>query len=277
MVRVAIYFLWLILTGLSFQLLAQQDIDPQEEVHAGFNQPEQAKDWGFAITPYALLAAQSTDVGGEKIRQSFSDLSSMTNAGFQVIAGLRYKRWTAIWDGTFATLGVEEMQGPLDVDLEIVQRIQDFKLSYLVYDDFEISEGNILDGWSLEISAGGKYWKNDVDVSYSLVINDNPILEDSFKELQEWWDLMIGVKTRFVISPKFLLSVAYNAGGFGIGDSSKFAHDFTYINSFKVHRHILVNAGFRGFRYRRVDGEGEDELETVVSVLGPMLGVSVAF
>ena len=258
-------------------LLAQDKPVQAEEVHANFDRPEMAKKWGFTITPYALLAAQSTDVGGEKIRQSFSDLSSMTNAGFQVITSLRYQRWTLSWDGTFATLGVEEMQGPLAIDTEIIQRIHDFKLSYLVYHNFEVSEGNVLDGWSLELSAGGKYWKNDVDVFYSLVINDNPVLEDSFVELQEWWDLMIGVKTRFVISPKFLLGVNYNAGGFGIGDASKFSHDFTYINSFKVHRHLLVNAGFRGFRYKRVDGEGEEELETVVSVLGPMLGVSVAF
>ena len=85
---------------------------------------------------------------------------------------------------------------------------------------------------------------------------------------------MIGVKTRFVISPKFLLGVYYNAGGFGLGDSSKFAHDFTYINSFKVHRHLLVNAGFRGFRYRRVDGEGEEEGGTKKVKLGNKAQVS---
>jgi hypothetical protein len=265
----------LVLVCLSLNLFAQEE--QEEAVHAGFDEPEKAKNWAFSVTPYALLAAQSTDVGGEKIRQSFSDLSSMTNAGFQVITGIRYKRWNLSWDGTFATLGVEEMQGPLNVDVEIIQRIHDFKLSYLVYDNFEISEQNVLDGWSLEISAGGKYWKNDVNINYSLIVNDNPILNESFRELQEWWDLMIGAKTRFVISPKFLLVVAYNVGGFGLGDSSEFSHDLTYVNSFKVHKHLLINAGFRGFRYRQVDGEGDEELETVVNVLGPMLGVSVAF
>lgn len=266
----------LLLAVLSISGLAQEQ-QYQDEVHTDFDDPEKAKDWGFVITPYALLAAQSTDVGGDKIRQSFSDLSSITNAGFQIITGLRYKRWSVAFDGTFATLGVEEMQGPLKVDVEIIQRIFDLKLSYLVYDNFEISDKNVLDGWSLEITAGGKYWKNDVDVAYSLIVNDNPILEEGFVELQEWWDLMVGVKTRFIISPKFLLSVAANVGGFGLGDSSKFSHDFTYVNSFKVHKHILINAGFRNFRYKRIDGEGEDELETVVKVLGPLLGVSIAF
>jgi hypothetical protein len=63
---------------------------------------------------------------------------------------------TLSWDGTFATLGAEEVQGPLNVEVEIVQRIHDFKLSYLVYDIFEFSEGNVLDGWSLEC---GKCYK----------------------------------------------------------------------------------------------------------------------
>ena len=268
-----------LITAFSLTLFGQveQEQQVQDEVHPEFTRKEKAKDWGFAITPYALLAAQSTDVGGEKIRQSFSDLSSMTNAGFQIITGVRYKKWTVAFDGTFATLGINEVQGPLNVDVEIKQNIFDLKLSYLVYDNFEISHENVLDGWSLEVSVGGKYWKNDVNIAYSLIINDDPLLDESFTELQEWWDLMIGFNTRFVISPKFLLSVSANIGGFGLGDSSKFSHDFTYINSFKVHKHILVNAGFRSFRYKRVDGTGENELETTVNVLGPLLGVSIAF
>ena len=78
---------------------------------------------------------------------------------------------------------------------------------------------------------------------------------------------------KFVVSPKFLVSVAYNAGGFGIGNSSKYASDFTYINSFNVHKNILVNAGFRSFGYKRVD----EDLTTRVNVPGPLLGVSLVF
>ena len=57
----------------------------QEKVQADFQKSSEAKDWGFSVTPYALLAAMSTDVGGESIRQSFNDIASITNAGFQVV------------------------------------------------------------------------------------------------------------------------------------------------------------------------------------------------
>jgi hypothetical protein len=47
----------------------------------------------FILSPYAWLAGQATDVGGEKIRQSFNDVASLTNFGFQLNASIWYKKW----------------------------------------------------------------------------------------------------------------------------------------------------------------------------------------
>jgi len=94
-------------------------------------------------------------------------------------------------------------------------------------------------------------------------------------EPQDWWGLVVGVMTTISLSPKVLLSSWINFGGFGIGNSSKMAYDFTYLNAFRVSRLITINAGFRNFRYRRADGEGDSELRTRVNVLGPFLGVSL--
>ncbi len=273
--RSIIFFLVLAVT---FKTWAQEDDQPD------FQEADKAKDWGFSVTPYALLAAQSTDVGGERLRQSFNDLSSITNAGFQVITSLRYKRWTLTYDGTFATLGVNEGENALKVDVEIKQNISDFKLGYTVYDNFNYKENNVLHGWSLGVGVSAKYWKNDVNVNARLEIDPSipeidPIVIPlaDIVELQEWWDLMLNVYMKFVMSPKFLLGVAYDVGGFGINNSSKFSHNITYINTFKVHKHVLINAGFRAFRYKRIDGEGEEVLETTVNVLGPLLGVTAIF
>ena len=41
-----------------------------------FVKVNERKEWGFSISPYAWLAGQATDVGGEKIRQSFNDLGA---------------------------------------------------------------------------------------------------------------------------------------------------------------------------------------------------------
>ena len=72
-----------------------------------FNQEQDRKDWSFSITPYALLASQSTNVGGTRFTQSFGELSSLTDAGFQLIAAVRYRRFGLAMDGTWASLGSE--------------------------------------------------------------------------------------------------------------------------------------------------------------------------
>lgn len=244
---------------------------------------DEMDDWGFVITPYALLASQSTDVGGEEIRQSFGDLSSLTNAGFQIIMAARYKRFVLSFDGTFATLGSRVTNsGNLvssDIDFTIKQNIFDFKLTYVVYDNFEIKDSNVIKGWSIAVGGGGKYWSNNVNIDSKFTIHrplqEDEIIEGSETIPQEWWDLMLGVKTKFVLSDKVMLGVNFNVGGFGIGDSSKFAYDFTYVNNFRVLNWMSVNAGFRSFSYKRVDEEGTAaEFNTKVNVLGPFLGVS---
>jgi len=96
-------------------------------------------------------------------------------------------------------------------------------------------------------------------------------------EPQAWWDLMVGLKARFILSRSVLLGISINGGGFGLGDSSKFSYDFSYVNTFKVSKLISVTAGYRTFRYKREDGEGDDKLETKVSAFGPLIGVSFVF
>ena len=259
-------FILLCLTGLTFLRGQVTSMNFEEE--------NSSKEWSFSLTPYALLASQSTNVGGTRITQSFGELSSLTDAGFQLVAKVRYKRFGLSLDGTWATMGTEAEQGPLFLEVGINQKILDFQGSYVLYQTFEMEENRVIDGWSLEALAGAKYWSNDLTVDYEVIILDTPVAEGSINDKQDWWDLMLGVRTTVSLAPKVLLSSWISVGGFGIGESSKFAYDFTYLNAFRVSRLITINAGFRNFRYNRTDGEGDSELETRVNVLGPFLGVS---
>ena len=233
----------------------------------------------FIISPYALLANQSTDVGGEQLRQNFGDLSSVTNFGFQLAASVMYKHWSLSFDGTYADLGGSTQQSVLEVDLDIKQYIADLRLGYVVLNrvDYE-AEASVVRGWALDVNAGAKYWNNDVKLGYRIPIGDGPlVLEDQFETTQSWWDPMIGVKARIFISRSVLLGLYGSVGGFGIGSASDISTDFLYTNTFKISRVFSVTAGFRSFHYDRTDGEGEDEVKTKVTVLGPLLGVSFVF
>ena len=237
-----------------------------------FNEEDDRKNWSFSITPYVLLASQSTNIGGTRLTQSFGELTSLTDTGFQLIASVRYKRFGLSFDGTWAELGKEAQQGPVSLDLQVKQKILDFTGSYVIYETFKLEKNRVIDGWNIEALAGGKYWSNELQLDYVVSIGDIILDQGRIDEPQDWWDLMVGVKTTISLSPKVLLSSWINFGGFGIGNSSKMAYDFTYLNAFRVSRLITINAGFRNFRYRRVDGEGDSELETRVNVLGPFLG-----
>ena len=228
------------------------------------------KDWSFSITPYALLASQATDVGGEKIRQSFNDLASITNAGFQFMSTVRYKRFSVSIDGTFAELSTSEQQGPVGLKVTINQNIIDLAAGYVIYSTFDSKEEDIAKGWAIEGLIGAKNWVNNIKLDLNIDLGDLGNITETIDEPLGWWDLMIGIKTAIALSDKVMLGAKLSVGGFGIGDSSSFAHDFYYLNAFKVLKFMTVNAGFRSFRYKR-SSEG---LDTTVRVLGPFLGVS---
>lgn len=245
-----------------------------QDTKSDFQEVSERKDWSFAISPYAWLAGNATDVGGEKLRQSFNDLSSLTNFGFQMVTSARYKRFTASLDWTYAHLGAEIDKQAFVVDAHVYQWIVDPKLGYIVYDKINFDEENVVAGWSLEANIGAKYWVNDINVDYVLKILENYPIEGSVGEKQDWWDLMLGLKTHIILSKSVLLSIGGDVGGFGIGNSSKFAWDINYANTFKVSDLIMVTAGYRSFHYNRIDGTGTDELKTKVHAYGPFIGVS---
>ncbi len=233
--------------------------------------------WRIGVTPYAWLASQATDVGGEKIRQSFNDVYSITNSGFQLVLNARYKRFLFSADGTFAHLQSGIKEAPLDVDIDILQYILHLKTGYLVYSNYEYENNDVIRGWSIEATIGAKYWSNDVEVNYSIQLGPFDPIEGKLNELQSYWDPMVGVGLKFFLSRKVLLSTVFDYGGFNIGDASKYSYDFTYANSFLVANWAVVHAGYRSFKYNRTDGEGDDEVETTVSAFGPVLGVSFIF
>ena len=238
-----------------------------------------ADGWRFNISPYALLASQSTDVGGEKLRQNFGDLSSMTNLGFQLYASVTYERWSLSFDGTYADLGGNTTQSVVEVDLDIKQYMADLRLGYVVINrvDYE-AESSVTRGWAMDLTAGAKYWENDLTLGYRIPLGDGPlVIEDEFATKQSWWDPMIGAKARIFLNRSVMLGLNASVGGFGIGDASDISTDFMFINTFKVSPVISVTAGFRSFRYDRTDGEGEDAVTTKVAVLGPLIGVSFVF
>jgi len=255
-------------------IFSQEDKEETGTANTEFIAEEERKDWSFKIAPYAWLAGTATDVGGEKIRQSFNDLASLTNFGFQIIAQARYKKWSLSSNLTYAELGSNEEIGPINVDLNITQVILDTKLGYILIDKIDFGD-DIIRGWAMEATIGAIYWSNDVNVEADLDTNiDLPNFPINISEKITYVDLVVGTNFRIILSKSVLLGLSANIGGFGIGNSSELYWDLSFVNTFKVSKLMTVTAGYRTFTDKTVSGEGDDQIKTNIKTFGPLLGVA---
>lgn len=262
----------LFLTAIVFLISTSVFSQENGTANTEFIDLKERKDWTFKIAPYAWLAGTSTDVGGESIRQSFNDLSSLTNFGMQLIAQVKYKKWSLSSNLTYAKLGDKINEGPLTIDFNIDQIILDTKIGYTLIDQIDFGD-DIIDGWALDVTLGAIYWVNDLNVAVDVPI-DLPNYPINVSDKQKWADMVIGTNIRIILSKSVLLGLSSNIGGFGIGDASDLYWDLSYINTFKVSKLLTVSAGYKTFNYKRTDGSGADEVKTRVKTFGPLIGVT---
>ena len=260
-------------------LLYSQEKEEKEEdlgtANTEFIDQSKRKDWSFKISPYAWLAGTATDVGTEQIRQSFNDLVSLTNVGFQMVVQARYKKWSLSSNLTYAQLGDQIQEGPLLIDFGVDQIILDTKLGYTVIDQIDFGN-NVIRGWAMEATIGAIYWSNDVNVDVEFDSDlDIPGFPININEKIDYVDLVFGTNFRIILSKSVLLGLSANVGGFGIGNSSDIYWDLLFVNTFKVSKLLTVTAGYKTFTAKTTSGEGEEELKTNIKTFGPLLGISI--
>lgn len=261
-------------------IIHSQEKEEEKEEDLGtanteFIDQSKRRDWSFKISPYAWLAGTATDVGGEKIRQSFNDLVSLTNVGFQMVVQARYKKWSLSSNLTYARLGDQVVEGPLLIDFGVDQIILDSKLGYTVIDKIDFGN-DVIRGWAMEATIGAIYWSNDVSVGVEFDSDlDIPGFPVNISEKLDFVDLVFGTNFRIILSKSVLLGLSANIGGFGIGNSSDLYWDLLFVNTFKVSKLLTVTAGYKTFTDKTTSGEGEEQIKTNIKTFGPLLGISI--
>jgi hypothetical protein len=234
--------------------------------------PAARDDWGLSITPYAWFAAQSSDLAGQKLRQSFDDLASITELGFQCRLLARWRWLTFAADWTYADQKSATEIGRVSIDLELEQHILDMKLGGIVYDSRTPEEDGGIGVW---LAAGARYWDNQVDTTLTV----QPILPAGSETVvtestgQTWWDPVLGLGLHFPVTPKVGFLVQATGGGLSIGDASDYMWDAEVAALFRLSRHFMLSAGYRQFKYDRTD----DNIRQTVTVYGPFIGLTIGF
>lgn len=233
------------------------------------------EEWTLALTPYAWFAAQSTDVGGTALRQSFNDLASMTNMGGQMRLAAKWRWLLLSADVTVADMQSENTIGRTSIDLGIDQLILDLKFGVKVHDTRNAGQEG---GMAVWIGAGGRYWDNTVDYTITTqpILPDRPPEVTFDREIQRWWDPVLGLTFHFPVTPKVGFAIRATGGGFGIGDASDYLWDAETAALFRLSKRLGLSVGYRQFKYSRTDGAGDDKIEQTVNVSGPAIGLAIA-
>jgi hypothetical protein len=225
-------------------------------------------------TPYAWFAAQSTDVGGQQIRSSFNDLASITNFGFQTRLYARWRWVTFTADWTYADMKSESDIHLTSLDFKINQHILDMKLGGKVYDTRTTAKDGGVGIW---VAAGARYWDNTINYTVTTrpILPGNDPSVDTGTDAQTWWDPVLGLNMHFPVTPKVSFLVRATGGSFGIGNASDYMWDAEFAALFRLTNRLMLSAGYRQFKYRRDDGEGEEKITQTVTVIGPAIGLSI--
>ena len=240
---------------------------------AGADNEPAPKDWELSVTPYLWLTGFNFTANGVGLERSFSDIASMVNGVFMLNAAARWRWLYASFDGIAFDIGSSQQVGSqLDFEFGLKQEIYTLLAGVKLIDTISLQEHN---GWMLTVNAGARYWDMEPTVSYTYDPNQ-PGLEDetgSGSFSHQWWDPILGAAGTWRASRVVQFEFTGHIGGFGIGNSSTFTWDLGGLAAFTVWRHIAIHAGYQVLSTDRTTGEGDNEINTKLSLSGLIAGV----
>ena len=138
----------------------------------------------------------------------------------------------------------------------------------------------------LELLAGGRYWRQELDVALTLdgTVNFDGLIVSGNRALAtsggvEWVDPFVGARIRFQPAPGEEVILRGDIGGFGAGSKFTWQALATYSWQMWSLGPMLIDgyAGWRALQVDYVQGAGVDRYEFDVLQQGPVLGVTGRF
>ncbi|MGB7971344.1 MAG: hypothetical protein WCF31_05175 [Candidatus Deferrimicrobiaceae bacterium] len=231
--------------------------------------------WQFSVSPYMWFLSLKGDVTvqGQEAEgdMDFSDLWDHLNFAGMVEIEARKNRLGVFVSPMFSQLEVSKPRVNLTVDMNIIGFGGFYRLG-----PWPLRAGGGLSGPVLvtDIYAGGRYTFLKSDLKLNLPNNPR------FVGSKNWVDPIIGVRTLWFLTPRWMIVVAGDIGG-GTGSSSDFQWMVTGLVGYSFHLlgddHATVFAGYRALGQDYADGSGADRFEWDETMYGPMVGLAYHF
>jgi len=241
---------------------------------------EKQWEFDFRVNGWMVSIDGDVTVKGVESHMDVDFLDILSDIEWILMGRLEVRRdkWGGFFDGVYAELKTDAdtvlSAGPVDIDVDIDIEMHLAILEFGVFYELLDRDVNFLGGRHLTGApyVGGRYVSLDADIDFD---SSNSSLNVSGD--QDWFDLIIGWRTRLQISDKWALNLDSNIGGFDIGDSSDFSHETTILFGYDMTKRSTLLLGYRYLHIDYDDGSGSSKFEFDAEIKGPLVAVNIHF
>ena len=239
------------------------------------------EDWRFGVAAYGWIA----DVSGTTISNGtetgvevpFEQAVENTEAGFQLYAEARWKKFYAAFDGTWANLGAENDGLLVKIEPRVKQRIYELRAGYTFLHEYldPVPEPDEFHARQLtaDVFLGARYFSTEIDTTITPIVGTPSTV--SFQDKR--WDPIFGVRGAWDPGQRWQLTLRGDIGGFGIGNAAQFTWQLEATAGFRIVGPLAVFAGYRVLSFDTVTGDGANRNGADMTQQGMLLGLGASF
>lgn len=193
--------------------------------------------WQVEVTPYiwALGIFGTTGLQGRSVGVdvTFRDIVEHLKAFFMSSLGARYRRWSVGMDVNYLKVEDRSIKPPppaSNADYIAEQLMMEVQVRYRVLQTAPVAA---------DLLVGGRRWVLDNSVRLSL--DEQPIPDLKLNE--KWTDPFVGARASIDLSPRLLLQLHGDVGGFRAG--SRFSWQALGTVGYKISSRWTIRGGYR--------------------------------
>lgn len=239
-----------------------------------------SEDWQYSVVPYLWALSLKGDVTarGEKsaVDVGFDKILENLNFAVMLLGDARKGRWGVFGDVLYAKLEDDEKDRFLKTNVDLEMAIVSFS-AYHRLGAWALGSGanDTRPKLTTDLYVGGRYTDLDVNLKLKGRLDRSKKADAG----ENWLDPIVGVRTFWQLSPKWIVSVFGDIGGFGVGS------DFQWQATGQIGYHFKlahtydswVQAGYRALHQDYSKGSGSDKFEWDVTLHGPGLAWRINF